>query len=124
MIFDTKSKFKLIFEPLTHHVGKLFSAQVCNGSCSRDWLVCRAENRAGSPLAFGFYPPTSQKNEKTREKTSFFEGKEKDKGGHPYIFGIVPSPASDSDANISRELPLPGDISHFKGRVKEGKIQG
>jgi hypothetical protein len=124
MIFDTKSNFKCLFEALTHHVAKLFLAQVCNGSRTLDWHVCRAKNRAGSLLAFGFYPPTSKKNPKTRDKSSFFGGKERDMGGHTYIFGIVPSPAFDSDTNISQELPLPGDISNFKGRVKEEKIQG
>jgi hypothetical protein len=101
--FDRKSFFNFIFEALTHHVEKLFLAQVCNGSRTIDSYICCAKNRAGSLLAFGFYPPTSQKNEKTREKTSFFGGEERVKGGHAYIFGIVPSPASDSDANISRE---------------------
>jgi hypothetical protein len=124
MIFDRKLIFIFIFEALTHHVGKLFSAQVCNGSRTFVWLVCLAKNRKGKALPLGVYPAKSQKNPKTREKSSFFGGKENLFRGHAYINGIVLSRAIDSDTNISRELPLPGDISHFNRRVEEGKFQG
>jgi hypothetical protein len=61
----------------------------------------------------------SQKFEKSRNFVKIWSKREVG-GGHIHIFRIVPSPASDSDANISQELPLPSDISHFMGRKKRG----
>jgi hypothetical protein len=49
--------------------------------------------------------------------------KEQSWEGKLHIFGIVPSLAFDSNADISKESPLPGDISHIMALVKEGKFR-
>jgi hypothetical protein len=73
----------------------------------------KGQKSIGAAKAHDICPSTSRKMAKVEEKSFDFGVKERLRWEQIHFVGITLPPAFDYDANISRELPLPGDISHF-----------